>query len=253
MISTQLRMAMLAVLVVPAGMNSPVFAQPQAVETRQEQPGTISVTGEGDAAVAPDMALVTLTVLREAETARQALDDSNEAMEEVLQAMRDEDIAERDLQTSGFGINPQYVYPNGENEVREPRITGYEVSNTLTVRLRDLEKLGALLDASVSLGVNQGGNIVFTNNDPAQTLAEAREDAVGDARARAETLADAAGVSLGRILRIDESTQAPPPMPMARAEMAKSFAADASVPVASGENLYHVTVTMTFEIDEDAE
>jgi uncharacterized protein len=233
---------------------APAFAQTAAnggASTAVErEPATIAVTGEGEAAVAPDMAIVTLTVLRDGETAREALDESNAAMDEVLAAMREEGVAERDLQTSGFGINPRYVYPDGDGEPREPRIAGYEVSNTLTVRLRDLDRLGAVLDSSVTLGVNQGGNIVFTNDDPTETLAEARRDAVADARARAETLSEAAGVSLGRVLRIDETTRRPEPIPMARMEMARAMAADAAVPVAAGENTYRISVTISWELEE---
>jgi uncharacterized protein len=226
----------------------PAFAQ-NATNDDEKRPATISVMGEGEAAIAPDMAIVTLTVVREAETAREALTASNQAMDEVLAAMRTAEIADRDLQTSNFAIQPQYVYPDGDSQPQQPRITGYEASNTLTVRLRDLEKLGALLDEAVTLGVNQGGNIIFTNDDPSTTLNEARRDAVGDARERAEILAEAAGVELGRILSIDEQTMMPQPIPMARME-ARSFDAAAAVPVATGENAYRITVTMRFEIEE---
>lgn len=228
---------------------APAWAQSDA-DGDDPRPATISVTGEGEAAVEPDMAIVTLTVMREGETAREALDASNQAMDDVMAAMREADIAERDLQTSNFGIQPRYLFPDGNGEPREPQITGYEASNTLTVRLRELERLGTLLDEAVTLGVNQGGNIVFTNDDPSATLAEARRDAVDDARERAETLADAAGVGLGRILSIEEQTMIPEPIPMARAEMARSFDAAAAVPVATGENLYRVSVSMRFEIEE---
>lgn len=218
----------------------------------EPRPAVIAVTGEGEATIAPDMAIVTLTVLRDGETAREALDDNNAAMDEVLGAMRTEGVADRDLQTSGFGISPRYVYPNSDSGPREPRIVGYEVTNTLTVRLRDLDRLGGLLDSAVSLGVNQGGGIVFTNDDATGTLAEARREAVRDARARAETLSEAAGVSLGRVLRIDETTRRYEPAPMARLQMAQSgAAADAAVPVAAGENTYRVTVSMSWELDQE--
>jgi uncharacterized protein YggE len=208
----------------------------------------ITVTGEGEASVAPDMAIVNLTVLREGATAREALDAGNAAMAEVLAAMREAGIADRDLQTSGFGIAPQYVYPENGQSGEGPRITGYQVTNSLSVRVRDLAELGGLLDQAVSLGVNQGGDILFTNDDPAAAMEEARRGAVEDARSRAETLVEAAGVGLGEIVRIDESVQQAPPMPMMRAEMARSLAADAAVPVATGENTYAVTVTITWEL-----
>lgn len=226
--------------------SAPVFAD----EAKRPEAGVISVSGEGVATVAPDMAVISLTVLREAETARQALDGNSEAMTKVLAAMKAEGIAERDLQTGAFSVQPRWVYPNnkdGQNE--EPRITGYTVDNTLTVRIRDLSRLGAILDTSVSLGVNQGGNVVFTNDDQETIREAARLDAVAKAKAKAEAMTGALGVSLGRITQISENSYSAPPMPMVRTEMAimSAKAAD-SVPIASGENDYRVTVSVTWEI-----
>ncbi|VVT04888.1 SIMPL domain-containing protein [Hoeflea sp. EC-HK425] len=220
-----------------------------ADDVRAPQPGVISVSGEGVAAVAPDMAVISLTVLREAETAREALDANNAAMSDVLAAMKAEGIAERDLQTGGFSIQPRWVYPeNRDGETREPRIVGYTVNNTLTVRIRDLSRLGAILDTSVSLGVNQGGNIIFTNDDKDKIREAARLDAVANARAKAQAMTSALGVGLGRITQISENSGSAPPMPMVRAEMAMMSKAADEVPVASGENEYRVTVNVTWEI-----
>ena len=150
----------------------------------------IVVAGQGSVDVAPDMAVLTLTVAREAQTARAALDANSSAMAEVLAAMQAQGIAERDLQTSNFSIQPKYVYPprksSGEGE--PPRIVGYTVRNSLSVRVRDIGKVGAVLDKSVTLGVNEGGNILFTNDDPSGPMAQARTLAMHDAIARANTL-----------------------------------------------------------------
>ena len=223
-----------------------------AQDAKPPAPGVISVSGEGVAAVAPDMAVVALTVLREAETARAALDANNEAMAAVLAAMKEEGIAERDLQTGAFSIQPRWVYPQNQNGTTEqPRITGYTVSNTLTVRIRDLDRLGAILDSSVSLGVNQGGDVIFTNDDQDTVRETARLDAIAKAKAKAEAMVEALGVSLGRITQISENAYSAPPMPMMRAEMAgASIKADAAVPVASGENEYRVTVSVSWEITQ---
>jgi hypothetical protein len=215
-----------------------------------EQPvPRISVMGEGRATLVPDMAVMTLTVTREGETARAALDENSSAMAQVIATMRSEGVAERDLQTSGFSIQPKYVYPKPRtNEARQPpRIVGYTVRNSLSVRVRDLQQVGALLDRSVSLGVNEGGNIRFTNDDPAEALSAARTSAVKDARARAATLASAAGVKLGDILEMSEHSRVPGPRPMAMQDMAMSRAAEA-VPVAVGENSYTVTVNVSYAI-----
>ncbi|MCR9135738.1 MAG: SIMPL domain-containing protein [Alphaproteobacteria bacterium] len=216
-----------------------------------DKPGIVSVTGEGIARLAPDMALVTMSVLRQEKTARAALDANNRAMTEVLAAMKQNGIETRDLQTSNFSIDPQYFYPKStDNKPVEPQITGYRVSNTLTVRVRDLSKLGTILDTSVTLGVNQGGNIQFTNDDPSAAIDEARKDAMLNAIAKAKTLTEAAGIGLGPIAMISEQHRTPSPVPLMRAEMAMKASADAAVPVASGENQYSVTVNVNFELKQ---
>ncbi len=209
----------------------------------------IIVTGEGEAAIAPDTAVLSLVVMEEKPTAREALTANNESMARVLDGMKKAGIADRDLQTSGFNIEPRYVYPenkDGKQQPEAPKIVGYAVSNSLSVRVRDLKKVGEILDQSVSLGVNQGGNLVFTNDKPDAILEEARKKAVASAISKAKTLSTAAGVELGKIVQISEQSRNPRPMPMAQSKM-MAMAAD-SVPVAAGENTYNVTVDVTFEL-----
>jgi len=219
-------------------------------EPREPYP-QIVVSGQGSADIVPDMAVLQLTVTREAETAREALDASSAAMGEVLKALRAEGIAERDLQTSNFSIAPKYVYPSqkSQGDDRSPRIVGYTVRNGLSVRVRELGKLGAIMDTSVTLGVNEGGNIQFTNDDPAAAIEQARARAVADAMGKAKALATAAGVTLGKILELSEQSYQPGPMPMVKSEMLMARSADA-VPVAAGENSYQVTVNMIYGINQ---
>jgi len=209
----------------------------------------IKVSGEGRATTAPDMAILQLSVVRDAKTAREALDANNKAMTEVLAALRQAGIADRDLQTSGFSINPQYHYPpSDDGGSRPPELVGYQIVNGVTVRVRDLLKLGEVIDSSVSLGVNQAGGIEFTNDKPDAVITEARKAAVADAIGKARVLAEAAGVSLGRLIELAEQEPRPePPVPFAR--MAKEAAAD-QVPIATGESAYNVTVNVTFAIDQ---
>jgi len=210
-----------------------------------QPPPRIIVSGEGEATVAPDMAILSLSVMREAKSAREALDANNDAMAAVIAAMKSAGIAERDLQTAGIQINPRYNYTNKADGSQEAELVAYQVTNTLSVRVRNVDKTGEILDKAVSLGVNQGGGIAFTNDDPKATVTEARKKAVADAMAKAKTLAAAAGVSLGKVLEITDQNIAPVPMPMA----AKSFdAARSAVPVQAGENSYNVQVTVTFEL-----
>lgn len=206
----------------------------------------IVVTGEGEAMVAPDMALLSLSVMREAKTAREALDANNAAMTQVTEAIKQFGIADRDLQTAGLQIMPRYNYTNKPDGTQEAELVAYQVTNTLSVRVRELVKTGEIIDKAVSLGVNQGGNIVFTNDDPSGTITEARRNAVAEATAKARTLADAAGVELGRVIEISDQAFGAQPMPI----QAKAFdrAMEASVPIEAGENSYRVQVNMTFEL-----
>lgn len=215
----------------------------------QEAPAgrpAISVTGEATAALAPDMALVNLSVVRTEATARDALDGSNKAMADVLAAMKQAGVADKDLQTSGFFIQPQYDY-SSDNGGKPPKLLGYQVGNTLTVRLRDLAKLGSLLDMAVTLGVNQGGDIRFLNDKPEPAIAKARAEAVRDALAKAAILAEAAGVTLGAVIEISDNAPVGEPLPLARMSMAAKESADA-VPVAAGENSYQASVSLKIAI-----
>ena len=208
-------------------------------------PARIIVSGEGEATTPPDLALLSLSVMREAKTARAALDANNDAMAAVIAAMKAAGIKDRDLQTAGIQINPRYNYTNKPDGSQKGELVAYQVTNTLSVRVRDIDKTGEILDKAVSLGVNQGGGIAFSNEDPSAAVTEARKKAVADAMAKAKTLAEAAGVSIGRVLEITDQNIASPPMPI----NAKAFdAAGASVPVQAGENSYAVQVTVTFEL-----
>ena len=231
-------------------MAVPFAATPAGAQESEPTP-RIVVTGEGTASIAPDMAVLTLTVVREGKSAREALDANSAAMAEVLTAMKEEGIAERDLHTANFSIEPKYFHPPRQDngEIQEPRIVGYYVRNTLTVRLRDLDRLGGVLDTAVTLGVNQGGNIAFTNDDPSDTVTEARMSAMENAIAKAETLTEAAGIGLGRVLEISEVSSPRAPEPLARVRSAMAESADA-VPVAAGENSYTVTVNVTFALEQ---
>jgi uncharacterized protein len=235
MINRMLPLALAACLAtaVPAAL-----AEPQTPK--------IVVTGEGESAIAPDMALVSLTVMREAKTAREALDQANAAMAEVIAALKASGIADRDLQTGGLQIMPRYNYTNKPDGSQDAELVAYQVSNTLSVRVRDLAKTGEVIDKAVSLGVNQGGNISFSNEDTSKVMTEARKLAVADAMQKARTLSEAAGVQLGRVLDIADQTYSQPPMPLS----AKAFdrVEAQAVPIEAGENAYRVTVTMSFEL-----
>lgn len=240
---TLIRYQILAGVLAPLLTAAPALAAPE-----QPREATIIVSGEGEARLAPDMAMLTMAVVKQAETAAQALSDNNGAMAAVMNDLKAVGIEQTDLQTTGFSIAPQYRQDkNDAGELLEPVIVGYQVTNALTIRIRDLTKLGDVIDRSVNLGINQGGEINFSNNDPQEAVTQARKAAMEEAMAKARTLTDAAGVKLGRVIEISENFARPMPQPMYRAAMAKEMS-DAA-PVASGENTYTVTVNVTFGID----
>ncbi|WP_274628117.1 SIMPL domain-containing protein [Arvimicrobium flavum] len=222
------------------------IALPAAALAAEPTPPRIMVVGEGEMTVAPDMALLSLSVMREAKTAREALDANNGATAAVIAAMKNAGVADRDLQTSNLQINPRYDYTPKPDGTQEAKLVAYQVTNTLSIRVRDIAKTGELIDQAVTLGVNQGGNITFTNDNPSATITEARKRAVGDAMAKAKTLAEAAGVGVGKVIEMSEMSYAPMPMPIE----AKSFdaALARAVPIQAGENAYKVQVNVTFEL-----
>lgn len=227
-------------------LTVPALAQDTAVGSTK--PATLTVQETGEASAAPDLARVSFTVLRSAETAREALDAANEAMAAVQSGMQELGIETRDLQTSGFSIEPRYEHDQDRNGVPSgpPRLTGYDVRQTLDVRVRDVAKVGTVLDQAVTLGVNAGGSISFEMEDPSGLRDEARREAIRRAKEAAEIMAEAAGVELGTVRRIrDNLNGGPRPLgaPMMRMEAA-------SVPVQAGETTVTATVTVTFEIED---
>lgn len=208
-------------------------------------PRIISVSGTGDVKTRPDMASISSGVMTEGATAQLALSKNNEAMTAVINALKAAGIGEDDIQTSNFSVSPVYP-PYQPNQTTAPRISGYQVSNQVTARVKDLKKLGTTLDALVRAGSNQIGGISFDVDEPKPFLDDARKKAVADARAKAELYAAAAGVSLGRVVQISESGGIinPPPMYAMREMAAKAN----SVPIAAGQQTISANVSITYEI-----
>lgn len=208
-------------------------------------PRVITVSGTGEVKTRPDMAIISSGVTSEAPTAQDALSKNNAAMTAVINALKSAGIAEDDIQTSNFSVSPVYP-PYQPNQTTAPRISGYQVSNQVTVRVKDLAKLGSILDTLVRVGSNQIGGISFDVNEPKPFLNDARKKAVADAHAKAELFATAAGVSLGRVIQISESGGVVmPPRPMMRAvAMDKAE----SVPIAAGQQTLSTDVSITYEI-----
>lgn len=230
----------LAPLAFVAGLALPAYA------------GTVTIDGTGEVRAAPDMAIITSGVTTHGTTAREALDANTAAMTELVATLKESGIEARDIQTSGFSVNPDYAYSDERDEngyTRPPKINGYQVMNTVTVSVRDLENLGAILDKAVTVGANTINGVSFSVADPSDLLNDARRAAFADAREKGELYAAAADSALGKLESISESQSfnQPPPMPMyaMRAE-----AAAAPVPVEAGELSFSINVTVQWELAE---
>ena len=204
-------------------------------------PRRLTVTGAGEATRTPDQAQLSAGVVSEAHTAATALAENSAKMKAVFATLMKMGIPEKAIQTSGFSVSPQYP----PYDSKQPRlITGYQVSNIVTVKVDDLHKLGPSLDALVASGANQVNGIGFAIRDPKPLLAKAGDAAVKDAVAKAQTFAKAAGVTLGPIMAIQESGAEPPRPMMLKADTAMR----AGTPVAPGEQPVSASVTISWEI-----
>ena len=225
-------------------------AAAQPTPTLEPNERRLSVIGEGIVRGQPDMAVMTVGVTTEAEAAREALSANNEAMNRLIEALRAAGIDSRDLQTANFLVEPRYSQPPMDYDGREPfeqRIVGYAVRNELTVRIRELEATGEILDQVVTLGANSISGPTFTVADPRELEDAARRAAIRDAERKAELYAEAAEVSLGPIMRIEEAVaQWPQPVPMAA--MAREVAADSSVPIEGGELTFRAQVSVSWDL-----
>ena len=226
-----------------------LFVQPAIAEDLGDP--RIIVSGEGTVEIAPDMAILSLVVMREAPTAEGALATNSEAMTEVMKALTGAGIAERDIQTTQFSIQPRYTRETrkADGTIETRKLEGYTVRNGVNVRVRDIDAVGEVLDMSVRLGVNEGGDIQFSNADPTKALERARSNAVKDALDKARGLASAAGGKVGRVLEISEHNIGARPMNMARREMAMD-SMKASVPIAAGENTYRVSISLSVALEQ---
>ncbi len=216
------------------------LAMGQAVAQEAAQ-GRLIVTGEGAVDSAPDMATITMGVTSEAKTAAEAMSETSEATAKVLEALVQAGIEARDMQTRDLALSPLW----DNRSTGERRIVGFQASNTVLVRVRDLDALGEILDQVILGGANQFRGLGFGLQDPGPALDEARRRAVAEAMRKAALYAEAAGLTLGPVLEFSESGGSPGPVMMERAGMAMA------VPIAAGEVTTNASVTMVFGLRGD--
>jgi len=235
-LSRRLPLAGLAFAVLAATLG-PAAAQSAA------SPRQVSIQGEGQASAAPDEAVIGGGTQVQARTAKEAMDGNSTAMRQVLEALKQAGIAERDVATSALSLRPVIEQGSGNR----PRVTGYAAGHRITVRVRDLARLGDVLDRMVAGGANQIDGLDLTVSNWSAKVDEARVAAVADARRKAEALAQAAGARLGKVVTITEHGGATPP-PMVRSSAARTLSYSGPAPVATGDQTFRLSVSVVWEL-----
>ena len=209
-----------------------------------QQQRLLSVTGNGSVMLTPDVAYINIGVHTELASASEAVSANNAQTQKVIDALKNSGVEAKDIHTTNFSI-----YPNAQYDPQTNQKTGttYVVDNTVNVTVRDLSKLGATLDATVSAGANSVNSIQFDLADKTEALKQARDEAVKDAQTQAKELAAAAGISLGPVQSVNFYNSVPTPTAMALGK-GGGGGAEAAVPIQSGQLTLTVTVNMSYEI-----
>lgn len=225
----------IAIFGVMMAMASPVWAN--------DDDARLTVTGQGIAEVVPDMARISLGVTKEATEAGDALDQVAKVAQDIFDRLSQQGIEPRDMQSSQINLSPKYDY--NRNSDGPPKLVGFTANTMVSVRVRDLDKLGPIMTAVTADGANQLNGLQFDLQDRGPAEDTARTNAVADAMARAKVLADAAGVTLGSIVSIHEGGSYAPAPVYGRMAME---AAKSDMPIAAGELEIGASVTMVFEL-----
>ena len=218
------------------------FMSDPAMAEKISEKRTISLSASGQVKVEPDLASISTGVTSEGETARDALSANTNAMKAVIDGLKTSGIDARDIQTTNFSVAPRYQH---FKDRRPPAITGYTVTNSVHIIVRDLKTLGAILDKVVTLGANQIGGIQFDVSNSDELKDAARKQAVANARRKAELYAEAAGTEVGEVLKISEESHSYSPRPAMMRTAMKSEAA----PVEAGSQVLSVRVNITWELE----
>ena len=236
-----IRTAIAAALITlsPLTLAPAAFAQQAA-----PQPAQLSLNATGEVSVSPDQATISAGVLTRADTAGGAVRENAQAMSRVFAELRRAGVAEADMQTSQLSVSP--VYQLSSSGMNEQRITGYEARNTVSAMVRDVDDVGAVIDAVFEAGANTLDSVEFSSSQAEAARNEARRRAVTELYALRDLYAEAAGFGLVRLTSFSENSAGRPYPIMVRAE---AYNSDASTPVAAGELTISVSVNAVWEID----
>ncbi len=223
------------------------FKNIKAEITNQPYARTVTVDGEGKVTAKPDIALINLSVVSQGNTVKQVTLDGNQKMTNVINAVKGLGVDAKDVVTSSYDLYPNYSYPQNA----QPQIKGYNLTQGITVKVRNLDTVDDVLDAGIKAGANQVGQLTFDIDQDSAVKKEARDLAFKQARDKADQMASAAGVTIGRVITFSEGGGVTPPVPMYRTE-SLSMNAGAAVPaptIEAGSKEIDVTVSVTYEIE----
>lgn len=235
--------SLMGALLATAWVSPAAFAQSSVAQDTQFRATTLTLSGYGESKVAPDMASISLGVNTEAVTASEALSANAARMTKVMTALSAAGIAAKDIQTSNLSLNA--LYDDGDNQT--PKVRGYQASNTVTIIVRDLSKLGSAVDATVRAGANQVYGVSLGVSDPSAAEDAARQKAIKALISKANLYAAASGYKVARLVSLSENGgyNHPQPMPMmAMARMEK----DVSSPISGGEMSLRIDVSAVYEL-----
>lgn len=228
----------------------PIAAVAQTAVTIAETAPVVTLTVTESVEAAPDVATVGTGVQTRAPSAQTAMQDNAARTEKLIAALARAGIAKKDIQTSGITLSAQYDYSNRDGQPEGPRFIGYEASNQLSVKLRDMRKVGASLDAMVAAGATSISGPSFSIDDPSPLIQQARGTALKSAKAQADYYAQAAGFRTARLVSISENNSGgQPPMPMLQSARFKADAAPPT-PVEPGQVSASVTLTVQYALDK---
>jgi len=236
---------MLALMISAAAMTAaPATAQDAVAVVRPVAGTRLDISATGSVSRVPDLAIISAGVVTKSPTASGAIADNAARMERVRAALKRAGIADRDIQTSSINLNPDYRYDNNQ----PPVLTGYQASNSVSIKFRDIRNTGKILDALVAQGANQINGPSLTIDKPEAAYDEARTKALAAGRARADLYARSLGMRVTRLLSVSEGgTNMPrPPYPMAM--MAQAERSDAKTAIEPGSQDLEITLAMSFEL-----
>ncbi|MDP1538825.1 MAG: SIMPL domain-containing protein [bacterium] len=216
----------------------------------EETENTITVTDTGTIYAKPDLAVANFSVVVEAKTVGEAMSENTQKMNAVISFMKEQGIEDKDLKTTNFNIYPRYewydstqYYPSGKRV-----LVGYEVTQTLQVKIRNIEKIGEILEGGTSAGANEVSDLEFTIDNQDELKKQARKEAITKAKAKAEELAKELGINLVRISNFSESSVLPYFYSMKEAAVGMGGDEALAPSIQTGENKIEVTVSITYEI-----